>query len=277
VDISELLVESDRHIYQFSHLSFQEFLAASEIMRSQQEGLLYENLGLSTWKDTILFYGSLVNPTELLQETINRNAIDLGYQISKQSSENLHLMGAKKRELDTVKETIKTLRYKKLEEYLKDKEWQKADYETYRLMITSVGKYENQGFRLNDLRNFPCDALLAIDRLWVKYSDGLYGFSVQKQIYVECGGKLDFSYPSHETWEKFCDRTAWKSESKWLDYPDQFFLDDFTKVKGHLPSGVWVVVGAGGGSSDDSWWGEGSVRKVKSAFFLASRLVKCKP
>jgi len=241
VQVSELLVERDGDIYQFSHLSFQEFLAAAEIVRLKGEDLLYEHLSLSPWKDTILFYASLVNPTKLLQETINRDAIDSGYQISKQSDKNWNLSGAKKKELDAVKETIKALRYKKLEAYLEAKEWQKADYETYRLMITSVGKDEGNYFNLKELREFPCDVLLAIDRLWLNYSDGLYGFSVQKDIYVKCGGKLDFSLPSDKTWNEFYDRTAWKSEGKWVGYPDQVFKNNFMSVKGHLPWEVCVL------------------------------------
>ncbi|MFM7888030.1 MAG: GUN4 domain-containing protein [Pseudanabaena sp.] len=79
-------------------------------------------------------------------------------------------------------------------------------------------------------------AILTLDRLWVDYSNGIYGFSVQKQIYVDCGGKLDFSFPSDETWEKFCDRIAWKSEGKWVSYPEQFFKKNFMWAKGHLPS-----------------------------------------
>ncbi len=131
--------------------------------------------------------------------------------------------------------SAKGINYRELEKLLKAKEWQKADQETYRLMITAVGRENGDWFREEDLKNYPCDELLAIDRLWVKHSDGLYGFSVQKQIYEECGGKLDFSYPSDETWNRFCDRTAWKSEGKWLDYPDQFFLNKSINVKGHLP------------------------------------------
>ena len=77
-----------------------------------------------------------------------------------------------------------------------------------------------------------------IDRLWVYHSNGLYGFSVQKDIYVECGGKLDFSYPSDEIWVKFGYRTAWASKGRWLYYPDPFFDDNFMRVKGHLPYGI---------------------------------------
>ncbi|MFM7886395.1 MAG: GUN4 domain-containing protein [Pseudanabaena sp.] len=95
------------------------------------------------------------------------------------------------------------------------------------------------------------------------YSNGLYGFSVQKDIYVECGGKLDFSYPSDKTWNKFCNRTAWKSEGQngmwWVDYPDQF-KDNFMSVKGHLPFGLvmggfwWRLVFVNG------VWGDYGVR-----------------
>ncbi len=238
VQVSELLVERDGNIYQFSHLSFQEFLAASEIVRLQQETLLYEHLSLSAWKDMILFYASLVNPTRLIQEAINRNETDLAYLIYQQIDKNLNLSADERKTLDSLKESVNTSRYHQLEEYLKAKEWYKADEETYKLMITAVGKDVGQGFSLDNLRNFPCDELLAIDRLWVKHSNGLYGFSVQKDIYVKCGGKLDFSLPSSEIWEEFCDRTAWKSEGKWVDYPQQFFDNNFMYVKGHLPMGT---------------------------------------
>jgi uncharacterized caspase-like protein len=133
-------------------------------------------------------------------------------------------------------------RYQKLEEYLKNKQWYKADQETYRLMITAVGKDEGQWFSEKDLKEFPCDELLAIDDLWVKHSNGLYGFSVQKKIYVECGGKLDFSYPSSEVWEKFCDRTAWENNGEYVDYPNPFFAEKFISKEGHLPKlgvGLW--------------------------------------
>jgi len=144
-----------------------------------------------------------------------------------------------------VEAEVKTSRYQDLENYLEAKEWQEADNETYRLMITAVGKDKGQWFDEKDLREFPCDELLAIDRLWVKHSDGLYGFSVQKQIYVECGGKLDYSFPSDETWNKFCDRTAWKSEGKWVNYPDSFFNNNFMSVKGHLPFEMEGMLGLG--------------------------------
>ena len=131
------------------------------------------------------------------------------------------------------------LKFQKLEDYLKNQQWYEADQETWKLMLKVTNREEEGYLELDNIRNFPCEDLLTLDRLWVEYSKkhGFeFGFSVQKQIYVDCGGKLDFSFPSDETWEKFCDRTAWKSEGKWVDYPDQFFNNNFMNV-GHLPWG----------------------------------------
>jgi hypothetical protein len=266
--VSELLVKRDGSFYQFSHLSFQEFLAASEIVRLQQESLLYEHLSLSAWKDTILFYASLVNPTQLLQEAINRNEIDLAYLIYRQTDKRLNLLLTDQHKLyrkdmeektkylleqakknnDEVSKLLKVIRYLTLERHLESKQWQKADYETYRLMITAVGKDEGQGFSEDDLRNFPCDELLAIDRLWIQYSkkNGFdFGFSTQKKIYIECGGNLDFSMPNDDVWGRFCDYTAWKSRGEWVSYPEAFFESNFMGKKGHLPR--WGSVPSKGG------------------------------
>ncbi|MFN6290279.1 MAG: GUN4 domain-containing protein [Pseudanabaena sp.] len=151
--------------------------------------------------------------------------------------------------------SAKRIDYHELEKLLKEKEWHEADQLTDHLMLKASGREKKGWIDFESIKNFPCEDLQTIDRLWVHYSSGLYGFSVQKQIYVECGGKLDFSYPSGETWEKFCDRVAWKNEGKWVSYPDPFFKNNFIYVKGHLPSKImwgssgwgrfwwWLVVG----------------------------------
>jgi serine/threonine protein kinase len=111
--------------------------------------------------------------------------------------------------------SAKNIDYRELEQLLKTKQWYEADKLTNKLMLKAAGREKERWIDLDSIKNFPCADLQTIDQLWVHYSDGLYGFSVQKQIYVECGGKLDFSGPSSETWGKFCNRTAWKSEGKW--------------------------------------------------------------
>lgn len=114
----------------------------------------------------------------------------------------------------------KGIDYTTLRDLLKAQDWKAADQETYRVMIRAVGKKEGDWFTSDELLNFPCTDLKTIDALWVKYSNGHFGFSVQKRIYVECGGTLNGEYPSSKTWEKFGDRVGWRKDGQWLTYSD---------------------------------------------------------
>lgn len=113
------------------------------------------------------------------------------------------------------------LKYNRLLNYLASASWREADEETYRLMITTVGKEEGQWFDRADLEKFPCEDLRTIDRLWLQYSrtpeypEGKWGFSVQKRIWQECGSPMGYNY----NWEKFGDRVGWrKIRPNWLFY-----------------------------------------------------------
>lgn len=245
-EISELLVQRDDEL-EFSHLSFQEYLAAMEIIRTNQESILHEHFRNDWWKQVILLYvGKVKKPSDLISAALKSGAKDLAFACTQETRKQIDEKVKKdlqdleeQSKLKAVEAEVKTSRYQQLEEYLKAKEWKKADRETDKLMLSAVGKESGQWLEPDDLRNFPCDELLAIDRLWVKHSNGLYGFSVQKQIYEECGGKLDFSFPSDETWNKFCDRVAWKEEGNYVSYSN-LFDKKFIYNSGHLPGvGVW--------------------------------------
>ncbi|MGB7250272.1 MAG: GUN4 domain-containing protein [Phormidesmis sp.] len=123
--------------------------------------------------------------------------------------------------------------YSRLRNILESKDWQAADEETYEVMIRAVGKESGNYFSADELLNFPGGDLLIIDRLWVKYSQGQFGFSVQKEIYVECGGKLDGIYPGDEIWEAFSEKVGWRTKGSWISYSNVTF--DKSAPKGHLP------------------------------------------
>jgi hypothetical protein len=218
IDVSELVVRQGREGCEFAHLSFQEFLAAKQIKDLKQEARLYPHLQSANqsgggdeeawWRQTILLYAAQTNPAPLIQEALRQGATDLAYACYQETQRTLD--PAIVAELEALRPTLRTFRYARLEELLRTGNWREADQETYRLMITTVGKEEGQWFDPEDLLNFPCEDLKAIDGLWVKYSQGKFGFSVQKQIYVECGAKVDGQYPGDEIWDKFCDRVGWR-------------------------------------------------------------------
>ncbi|MEA5528965.1 serine/threonine-protein kinase [Dolichospermum sp. UHCC 0684] len=138
--------------------------------------------------------------------------------------------------------------YRELRDYLAQGKWKEADAETARVML-AVAKREEEGW-LNDehINNFSCEDLRTIDQLWVKYSDGRFGFSVQKRIYQSLGGTRGYN---SDIWEKFGDKVGWRKGDRWLYYTDITF--DKKAPEGHLPD-------------SNGWW-------LRSS--LASRLVSC--
>ena len=125
--------------------------------------------------------------------------------------------------------------YQNLENLLKVGQWKAADQETTRVML-KVAKREQQGwFNYESIENFPCTDLRTIDQLWVKYSNGHFGFSVQKRIWLECGGKVDY-----ETECLLGDRLGWRKNGDWLG---RYNYDSLDSTQGHLPVGRGLVCG----------------------------------
>ncbi|MGI8502751.1 MAG: GUN4 domain-containing protein [Hassallia sp.] len=124
----------------------------------------------------------------------------------------------------------KGIDYTRLRDLLAAKNWKEADEETYRVMIQAVGKKQGDYFTSNELLNFPCTDLRTIDHLWVKYSNGHFGFSVQKEIYLSVGGKTDGTY-NEQAWDKFGDRVGWREMNQWT-FNATF---DTSSPLGHLP------------------------------------------
>ena len=118
--------------------------------------------------------------------------------------------------------------YTRLRDLLATGEWKEADEETLKVMLKAARREKESYFNRESIENFPCDDLRMIDQLWVKYSQGHFGFSVQKKIWLECGGKVD-----HETEEKLGDRVGWRKRGSWLIYYELTYNKQ--AQEGHLP------------------------------------------
>ncbi|HIK16881.1 MAG TPA: GUN4 domain-containing protein [Leptolyngbyaceae cyanobacterium M33_DOE_097] len=140
----------------------------------------------------------------------------------------------------------KGIDYTRLRDLLKAGKWKEADQETAERMCEVMGRQKEGFLRVEDIKAFPCVDLGTIDQLWVKYSNGHFGFSVQKKIWEKCGSPTDYG----KNWDKFCDTVGWQVQGKYISYSDLKFDPSFS-LEGELPGFVdfcgavmgFVVVG----------------------------------
>ncbi|WP_141699664.1 GUN4 domain-containing protein [Nostoc sp. KVJ20] len=123
----------------------------------------------------------------------------------------------------------KSVDYTRLRDLLKAGNWKEADQETLAVMLKATGREQEGWLNSESINNFPCTDLRTIDQLWVKYSNGHFGFSVQKQIWESVG----------KDYEKFGDRVGWRKRTffnkNWLSYSYLTFTTN--SPQGHMPAG----------------------------------------
>lgn len=88
----------------------------------------------------------------------------------------------------------KGIDYIKLRDLLVANNYVEADLETARVMYIAAGREKEEWLRELDIDNFPCQDLRTINQLWLHYSEGKFGFSVQKEIYQSLKGRNSNSY-----------------------------------------------------------------------------------
>jgi uncharacterized caspase-like protein len=163
--------------------------------------------------------------------------------------------------------------YTQLRDLLAAGRWLEADKETTSLMLQVAGKKEQGHLDLQSLANFPCIDLCTIDALWVKYSDGRFGFSVQQRIWQSVKGNFAADpvlalmighekVTAAETCIDFANRVGWRLQDAWVDYGN--LIGDEDAPMGLLPycgffESVWRVKVLGvwewhSAIATASWW-----------------------
>lgn len=124
---------------------------------------------------------------------------------------------------------------KQLEKYLNATLWRMADIETRKLITMACGGNPADQQITPSINQLPCADLQKIDQLWVKYSRGRFGFSVQQSIWQPLEQKL---YSKTDVWAAFGDRVGWRinhlfKQNYWKQHKELTF--DAKAPVGHLP------------------------------------------
>ncbi len=152
-----------------------------------------------------------------------------------------------------------TIDYSTLESLLQAGDWRGADQETERLMLQIANREKAGYLDVESLAKFPCEELQRLDDLWVKSSNGKFGFSVQATIWQEVGSPTEYNEP----WEAFGDRVGWRKDGNWLNY-DSLKADPEISPVGEFPA----VGGDGTGLGLWAVWGIGVVGSIKRDVLL---------
>jgi hypothetical protein len=123
--------------------------------------------------------------------------------------------------------------YHQLRDLLKKKAWKEADQETVRLILQLAKRQKEGWLKAKDIENFSRSDLCMIDQLWVEVSQGNFGFSVQRNIWLNVDGqpgKFDAA-----TFRKFGDSVGWRVNDDWLRHYTSFNFSQ-AAPEGHLPS-----------------------------------------
>lgn len=75
-----------------------------------------------------------------------------------------------------------------------------------------------------EVTQFSIVDLQTLNDLWVNYSEGKFGFSVQRRLWVSVGRDYNKLWP----------KIGWKNNNNWTKYPHEFIWD-LSAPLGHLP------------------------------------------
>ncbi|MBD2001733.1 MULTISPECIES: GUN4 domain-containing protein [Cyanophyceae] len=146
--------------------------------------------------------------------------------------------------------------YAHLDKLLQQGLWKKADQHTFQKMLEVSRREREKWLSVQDIKNFPCKDLGTLDQLWEVRSQGRFGFSIQRQLWIDLGGG---AYSAAAA-AKFGDYVGWRQHGRWLPYAQLMFQTD--APIGHLPAST------GGGVSGGVWGGIASLATQVSSCSL---------
>lgn len=119
----------------------------------------------------------------------------------------------------------RSIDYSSLQQLLSNQDFQAADRLTLQKLCELAGSAAmgRKWLYFTEVENFPQIDLQTINTLWLVHSEGKFGFSVQREIWL-----------ASPSWEKFWPKIGWKTGNNWTRYPNGFTWN-LSAPKGHLP------------------------------------------
>ena len=116
--------------------------------------------------------------------------------------------------------------YSPLQRYLLNESYEDADrFTSSKLRELAGEKAVKRGYvYFSEAESIPCIDLSTLNKLWVVYSRGKFGFTVQAKILDSVGGRYDKLWP----------RIGWKKDGVWTRYPKAFNWS-IEAPNGHMP------------------------------------------
>jgi hypothetical protein len=120
----------------------------------------------------------------------------------------------------------RSIDYRPLQQLLVQQDFKAADSLTRHKLCELAGEaaIKRKWLYFTEVEQFPSTDLHTLNSLWWIHSEGRFGFSVQRQLWLSLG--KDFS----KLWSKI----GWKIGNNWTQYPNEFTWD-LSAPPGHLP------------------------------------------
>ena len=116
--------------------------------------------------------------------------------------------------------------YGSLQKSLLEENFEEADRFTSSCLreLAGAGAVKRGYVYFSEVEDFPSEDLKTLDRLWIAYSQGRFGFSVQARLLNSLGGRYELLWP----------RIGWKKDGVWTRYPSSFDWS-IKAPEGHMP------------------------------------------
>ena len=116
--------------------------------------------------------------------------------------------------------------YAPLQKYLLNESYEDADrFTSSKLRELAGEKAVKRGYvYFSEVDSIPSSDLSTLNKLWIVYSRGKFGFTVQAKILDSVGGRYDKLWP----------RIGWKKDGIWTRYPKAFNWS-IEAPNGHMP------------------------------------------